>query len=130
MLRSSILAASLLFSPANLAPASAPLAATCSAPVPVPPSITTPHSTYYNDGSPPVRFAHVPNHAIKMAFGQKSIDSLCGRPPCGMVFVACTSDDGTTMALPDPFTTDPQSFVATLRHELGHVNGWPATHGD
>jgi hypothetical protein len=39
-------------------------------------------------------------------------------------------EDGDQMALPDPFSTDPETFSRIIKHELGHVNGWPATHGD
>lgn len=109
--------------------ASSAFGGTCSAPLaaPIGPTVA-PHSTYYNDGTPPRRFSRVPKRQLKVRFGQAAIDAFCGRPPCGMVFEACT--DGNVIALPDPFTTDPQTFSRIVRHELAHVNGWPDSHGD
>lgn len=99
----------------------------CSAPIAVPKTITTPNSTYYNDGEPPARFAHIPNVTLRITFGEEAIAQLCGRPPCGMIFEGCT--DGKNVALPDPYKTSSQTFARIVRHELSHVNGWPETHG-
>ena len=105
-----------------------PTAAQCSAPIPVAPSPNlAPNSTFYSDGEPPARFAHVPNVKLQVRFGQAAIDELCGRPPCGMRFLGCSR--GPQMALPDPYSMDSAQFAKIVRHELGHVNGWPATHG-
>lgn len=101
---------------------------TCPKPLPVPVTVTAPSSTYYTDVEPPARFAHVPPQSLTISFGQDAIARLCGRPPCGMIFLGCTR--GNEMALPDPFTTDSQTFARIVRHELGHVAGWPATHGE
>ena len=102
--------------------------ATCSKPIPVPPGVTTPNSTYYSDSEPPARFAHVPAVTLRIRFGARAIERLCGKPPCDMEFLGCT--DGENMALPNPYTTDSAQFAKIVRHELGHVNGWPETHGD
>jgi hypothetical protein len=99
----------------------------CSAPVAVPVSVKTPNATFYNDGEPPVRFAHVPDRPVQVSFGQEAIDQLCGRPPCGMRFEGCTSNN--KIALPDPYKTDAKTFARIVRHELGHHAGWPETHG-
>lgn len=98
----------------------------CSAPVAVPKTVTTPNATYYSDGEPPARFSHPPATPLKIVFGRDQIDALCGRPPCGKVFLGCQRGD--MLALPDPFK-DPE-FAKITRHELAHVNGWPETHGD
>jgi hypothetical protein len=99
---------------------------------PAPVVIQTPqmpaNSTYVSDGEPPLRFSHAPDHPLIIGFGQENIDALCGRPPCGKKFLGCTRGD--QMALPDPFTTDSMTFGRIVRHELAHVNGWPASHGD
>lgn len=97
------------------------------APVVVQTSRIAPNSTYVDDGEPPARFSHVPSRPLLVGFGQKSIDELCGVPPCGLVFEGCT--DGDRMALPNPFTTDSATFARIARHELAHHAGWPATHG-
>jgi hypothetical protein len=103
------------------------LPAQCSVPVAVPQTASAPGSTYYNDGEPPKRFARVPKGAVSVRFGQASIDAVCGVPPCGYVFEGCT--DGKVMALPDPFKVSDAQFARIARHELGHISGWPATHG-
>lgn len=114
---------------AVLAPAAAPApSSTCEPVVAVPKTVTAPNSTYYADGLPPKRFSHSPAQKLTFMFGQDAINSFCGKPACGYFFEGCT--DGKTIALPDPFTTDPQTFSRLLRHELAHINGWPDTHGD
>jgi hypothetical protein len=112
----------------SAAPPPAAPPATCQ---PAPVIVQTPqmpaNSTYVSDGEPPLRYSHPPTHPIIIGFGQANIDNLCGRPPCGKIFLGCTRGD--QMALPDPFTTDSLTFARIVRHELSHVNGWPATHG-
>lgn len=81
-------------------------------------------STYYDNGEPPKRFLVMPEGFVKVAFGREAIDKYCGVPPCGMRFLGCIRGD--LMVLPDP--SDPD-FAKIARHEIGHFNGWPATHG-
>ena len=116
-----------LIVPLPLMSAAAQAPERCQAPLVVPKTVTVPSSTYYNDGEPPKRFAHAPKVALKVTFGDEAIAELCGRPACGYVFEGCT--DGDRMALPDPFKTTPETFARIVRHEIGHQNGWPATHG-
>lgn len=112
-----------------LGAAPAPAPSQCQpAPIVVPSPSLAPNSTYVSDGEPPERFGGVPSKPVTVEFGQASIDMLCGIPPCGMVFLGCTR--GNTMALPDPFTVSSEQFAKIVRHELAHINGWPATHGD
>jgi hypothetical protein len=124
MPRRLLLAALLAFQPTQGIPQTVQK---CAAPIPVPQTVTTPNSTYYSNGEPPARFAHIPNVVLHIRYGQQAINDLCGRPPCGMMFLGCTS--GTNMALPDPFSMDGEQFARIVRHEIGHLNGWPATHG-
>lgn len=102
----------------------------CSKPIPVPAPVlaAVPNSTYYTDVEPPKRFAHVPKGQLRVTFGNAGIDDLCGRPPCGMIYEGCT--DGNRMALPDPFKMSDKDFGRIVRHEIGHKNGWAASHGD
>jgi hypothetical protein len=110
------------------ASASPPPPHQCSPPqIVVPSPNLAPGSTYTNDGEPPQRFAHAPKTALKIMFGQEALDSICGRPPCGFYFEGCQSGD--TLVLLDPFKTDDATFARIVRHELAHVNHWPATHG-
>lgn len=83
------------------------------------------NSTYISSSEPPARYRAAPKGYIKVRFGRAAIDEYCGRPPCGRVFLGCTRGD--LMVLPDPDNPD---FARITRHELGHFNGWPATHGD
>lgn len=87
-----------------------------------------PNSTYVSDSEPPARFSGPPTHGVEVYFGQANIDAICGQPPCGKHFLGCTS--GNKMALMDPFTADGEQFMRILRHEIGHENGWPDTHGN
>lgn len=98
----------------------------CEAPRPVPVTVTTPNATFYTDVEPPTRFAHAPKGSYTVMFGVDAIDKQCGRPPCGMHFLGCRR--GNLIVLPDPFSAP--NFAQITRHELGHVNGWPDTHGD
>jgi hypothetical protein len=97
----------------------------CEPPLPVKPAPGLAEgSTYYNSGEPPKRFLVMPKGHIKVKFGRQAIEEECGVPPCGMRFLGCVRGD--LMVLPDP--SDPD-FAKITRHELGHFNGWPATHG-
>lgn len=86
-----------------------------------------PNSTYVSDDEPPKRFRSVPRRTVRVAFGRAAINKYCGRPPCGLEFLGCTTDSGLVV-LPDPFAA--QDFAKITRHELAHVAGWPASHGD
>jgi hypothetical protein len=102
---------------------------TCApAPIVTPGPNFPPNSTYISHGEPPKRYGYPPTYVVRVAFGRANIDAICGRPPCGNVFLGCNR--GGVMVLPDPFATDSEEFARIARHELGHVNGWPASHGD
>lgn len=122
-----LFAASLALAPLASS-ATEPKTPQCSPPVAVPKSVTTPNATYYNDGEPPARFAHAPTGTLKVQFGQAAIDRVCGPPPCGMRFLGCARGDDVVLL--DPFTMQGDDFAKLVRHELAHLSGWPATHGD
>jgi hypothetical protein len=125
MLRSALYAVAAV----PLISAAPPPAPTCEpAPVVIQTPTTAANSTYTSDGEPPKRFAMPPDKPVKVAFGGAAIDETCGRPPCNMIFEGCVR--GGIVVLPDPFTTDSATFARIVRHELAHVRGWPASHGD
>ena len=127
LLRSVILAASLLI-PSPVAPATIG-EAICSAPVAVPATVTTPNATYYSDKLPPQRFRSNGRVLVRFA-DQRTIDRECGKAPCNMVTLGCLQSS-VIMILPNPCSYGPDDDYAVLVcHELGHLNGWPATHGD
>jgi hypothetical protein len=91
-----------------------------------------PHSTPFSDGRPPAVFQHGATFTLEVA-GQEQIDDTChplfGDPPKGMRTMAC--DTGQKVLMPNPCSfPDSDRYAHLLCHELGHVNGWPPTHGD
>jgi hypothetical protein len=90
------------------------------------------HSTPFSDGRPPSAFQHDATVTVEFA-GQQKIDDTChplfGAPPKGMRTMAC--DTGKKVLMPNPCTyPESDRYAHLLCHELGHVNGWPPTHGD
>lgn len=86
----------------------------------------------YSDRTPPVRFQGDATVSLELS-DQQGIDRRChprfGAPPAGMKTDACEMD-GRVVA-PNPCTyPDSDAYAHLLCHELGHVNGWPRTHGD
>jgi hypothetical protein len=107
-------------------------AAACTKPLATPQGLAK-GSTYYNDAMPPQRFRGDGSAAVVFR-SPAEVDRFCrrlsGQSPCGYRFEACAY--GRHMMLPNP--CDPsfagQSFARTACHELGHISGWPATHGE
>jgi hypothetical protein len=87
-----------------------------------------PNSTYTSDAEPPERYRGMPKGFLQVYLGQANIDAICGQPPCNKHFEGCVR--GSKIALLDPFTTKDADWMRVFRHELGHMNGWPETHGD
>lgn len=93
-----------------------------------------PHSTLYSDAWPPDRFKG--NAIVKVRFADpRDINGpFCGKAPAGMVTEACTFFDKDSgewiVTLPNP-NGFPKSddYARLVAHEIGHANGWPATHG-
>jgi hypothetical protein len=91
-----------------------------------------PNSSLYSDATPPTRFQGGAMVELQLT-DQAGVDKAChprfGEPPAGMKTDACAF--GTHIVAPKPCAyaaTD--QYAHLLCHELGHVNGWPATHGD
>ena len=91
----------------------------------------TPNSSLYSDVTPPVRYQGDASVQLDVT-SQSGIDQRChpvfGEPPAGMKTDAC--EIGGRIIAPNPCSY-PQSdaYAHLLCHELGHANGWPATHG-
>jgi hypothetical protein len=96
-------------------------------------SALAPHSTLYSDGIPPARFQK-DGVAVVLFVSPDGIDGLCGKAGPGRVMLACTNWTAKGVAivtLPNPCPrADKEYFARIACHELGHVGGWPATHGD
>lgn len=92
-----------------------------------------PHATWYNTGSPPLRFQR--DTHVKMYFD--SPDKINkdggweGHPFCDATVFAYSDPDTRTMHLPNPCDYPQSDAYARLAcHEMGHINGWPGYHGD
>ena len=99
-------------------------------PPPLPAGLTK-DSTYVSDAMPPERFRG--NASASVIFRSPGeVDRRCAPKVrmCGARYLACSR--GRYMVLPNP--CDPsfagEAFARLACHELGHVNFWPATHGE
>jgi hypothetical protein len=115
------------------APAPATPSGACSAGMPALPSrpLAT-GSTYFSDAMPPERFRNA-SQAHLVIETPAEISRICiaaGAPalPCGYSYVACTI--GSTVHMSNPCDHPDERWAALMCHELAHVQGWPATHGD
>jgi hypothetical protein len=91
-----------------------------------------PNSTPFTDARPPARFQREAITTLQIS-DQAGINLTCqalfGAPPAGMKTDACFT--GERMVMPNPCSfPQTESYARMLCHELGHVNGWPSTHGD
>ena len=91
-----------------------------------------PNSTIYSEGPPPERFQKAATLTLELS-DQAGIDRKCqalfGRLPDGLKANACHTGDRVIMPNPCSFPQT-ETYARLLCHELGHENGWPATHGD
>jgi hypothetical protein len=84
-----------------------------------------------NDQWAPAKFdreTYVRVHFV-MTFGQ--IDAICGKAPLPYQRAGCVRSDalGKFIVLPHPsIVTNRPIYGQMVAHELGHVNGWSATH--
>jgi hypothetical protein len=91
-----------------------------------------PNSTTVSDARPPERF--LADKTVTVQFtDQSGIDKVChprfGTPPAGMKTNACAT--GSRVVVPNPCDfAQTERYAHLLCHELGHMNGWPSTHGD
>lgn len=114
--------------------AGAAQARACSPAAPTVPARSAPGSTWLSHDLPPARFRGDAEATVHFVAADQ-IGPICapGLPPlqCGYVWSACTAiDPPRVMTVPNPCTRPDDAYAALLCHELGHVNGWPATHGN
>lgn len=88
--------------------------------------------SYYSNQLPPPRFQRDTSVQLQVA-GQEAINRQChkafGAPPAGMKTDACEIDGRVIAPNPCSFPAS-ETYARLLCHELGHANGWPASHGD
>jgi hypothetical protein len=95
-----------------------------------------PNSTYEAVDKPiPARF-QAPVNGVRVDFASAAeVDRVCagGKPVCGRRFYACAFK-AKLLLLPNPCDVPGaprgEGYAGLLCHELAHLNGWPATHGD
>ncbi len=91
------------------------------------PQALAPNSTLYSSAPPPMRFR---GDTVATVIFLRDVSRACGtsvRP--GYVILACAK--GSTIVMPDPCILADREFYARIMcHEISHVRGWPATHGD
>jgi len=83
------------------------------------------NSTLYFDGMPPKRYQG--NVRVLIATVD-NLNGVCGQPPPGKFWYGCTR--GITVFVNNPCLSGSQEYARILCHEFGHINQWPATHGD
>jgi hypothetical protein len=94
------------------------------------------NSTWLAAGKPiPERFRGAPAGWLKIQFMEADeVNRVCagGQAVCGRIFYACVRGDTLIMPNPcdEPGAPEDKGYAGTLCHEVAHVNGWPATHGD
>lgn len=92
-----------------------------------------PNSTLWTDSLPPERYA-VEGFATVAFLTPDNVAKACGlTAPEGMRVVACTKryEGRALVIMPLPNEAGKSEYYAQLMaHELGHLNGWPATHGE
>lgn len=99
--------------------------------VPQPPvAVVAPNSTYYSNGSPPERFRTGVKFVVVFGTADE-VHATCAAAalpvPCGSRYGGCVI--GSTVHVPNPCERT-GDYADLLCHELAHVNGWPASHGN
>lgn len=81
--------------------------------------------------APPERYRG-DTFAIVLFGNQETVTKLCGAADeQDYVKVACANGAPRIMVAPNPCQiAEVDLYAAILCHELGHLNGWAATHGD
>jgi hypothetical protein len=80
-----------------------------------------------DDGPPPVRYMSDTVATVTFA---TDINARCGAAPKGYTKLACAGVSAGWMVLPNACAYPTESYAQTVCHEMGHVNGWPETHGE
>jgi hypothetical protein len=85
-----------------------------------------------NNGMPPERFRG--DVATVVIFTDRAgIGRLCGiaQPPYTIIACAGRIDGTPVIVMPNPCPLgDSEIYAKVMCHEMAHINGWPATHGD
>lgn len=102
--------------------------------------VLTPDSPYVDSGLPPERFrADRAPTIITVAFVPGStVDAVCQAyspttPPPGYAIAACVirrPNGARVMIVANPCETQASHQERLQCHEIGHANGWPASHGE
>lgn len=92
-----------------------------------------PNATYWTDALPPERYA-VEGFATIAFLTPENVTKACGiEAPAGMRVMACTKrfEGRALIIMPLPNEAGKSEYYARLMaHEIAHLKGWPATHGD
>jgi hypothetical protein len=80
-----------------------------------------------NNDTPPVKFQ---KNAVALVVTVDDTNKACGTAPKGWRYIGCefVKDGQPTILLPNPCQYDTEFYAHLLCHELGHANGWNATH--
>lgn len=83
-----------------------------------------------NDATPPERFRSDASSRVTY-LPPEAVDRACAPEPrpCGVVYYGCATHGRVTLPNPCAAQFAGERFAELACHELGHVNGWPATHG-
>jgi hypothetical protein len=89
-------------------------------------------SALFSDAAPPQRYREATSFTLVIA-DQNRIERTCqplfGKPGDGQKTLGCTV--GKTVTLPNPCDfPETDTYARMVCHELGHINGWPATHDE
>jgi hypothetical protein len=108
-------------------------ATSCAKGRPLPPTATAPGSTWSSDEAPPERFQGDATVTVRFVAPER-VQAECiraGRPApgCGQRIVACSSSRGRWLIVANPCARPDEAQARDECHELGHINGWPPTHG-
>jgi hypothetical protein len=71
--------------------------------------------------APPARYDFEPQNYVVLRLSTAEVEKLCGVPTVG-----CAYPPMRTIVVDDSLSGDLLQRV--LRHERGHINGWPADH--
>ena len=82
-----------------------------------------------NSGYPPVRY-HKDDFAL-VAF-TSDVEAICGKGAPGYRIIACAYSERRVVIMPNPCSMEftGEQFARIMCHEMGHIQGWPATHDD
>jgi hypothetical protein len=95
---------------------------------PLPPN-APPGATYVSSSWPPQRFQ---GDNVAVVIFTSHVDQFCGKaqPPYTILACETTQNGAPVIVLPNPnMAPQDDPYARLTAHELGHLNGWPAWHG-